>query len=80
MLYLCSYELFKERMGGADGNNKGNNNDTSFAVHFAGGMLAEAIACIIYVPVDVLKERMQVSNTYRNTSPWSFRTVEAWGY
>lgn len=65
MLYLCSYELFKERMGSSDTGKSGD--DTSFAVHFAGGMLAEAIACIIYVPVDVLKERMQVSNTYRNT-------------
>ena len=62
MLYLCSYEFIKERMGGG-----GDNNNTSFVVHFFGGMLAEAIACIIYVPVDVLKERMQVSNTYRNT-------------
>mmetsp|Transcript_19477 Transcript_19477/g.40774 ORF Transcript_19477/g.40774 Transcript_19477/m.40774 type:complete len:369 (+) Transcript_19477:143-1249(+) len=31
-----------------------------FMIHFASGMLAEALACIIYVPVDVVKERMQV--------------------
>eukprot|EP00970_Alexandrium_tamarense_P011326 scaffold2449_cov188-Alexandrium_tamarense.AAC.24 len=31
-----------------------------FLVHFASGVLAEAVACIIYVPVDVIKERMQV--------------------
>ena len=31
-----------------------------FAVHFSSGMFAEAVACTIYVPVDVVKERMQV--------------------
>jgi len=31
-----------------------------FIVHFMSGMLAETICCIIYVPVDVVKERMQV--------------------
>lgn len=31
-----------------------------FAVHFSSGMFAEAVTCIIYVPVDVVKERMQV--------------------
>lgn len=34
-----------------------------FAIHFASGMLAEALACIIYVPVDVVKERMQVQRS-----------------
>ena len=62
MLYLCSYEWMKQTMGAAD-----HSNDSSFLVHFGGGMFAEAIACIIYVPVDVLKERLQVSNDYRNS-------------
>ena len=31
-----------------------------FTVHFMSGMLAETVCCIIYVPVDVVKERMQV--------------------
>lgn len=62
MLYLCSYDYIKEEMGGNDASSS-----SSFMVHFAGGMLAEAIACIIYVPVDVLKERMQVQNTYRSS-------------
>jgi len=34
-----------------------------FTIHFASGMLAEALACIIYVPVDVVKERMQVQRS-----------------
>ena len=29
-------------------------------MHFISGMLAEAVTCTIYVPVDVVKERMQV--------------------
>lgn len=62
MIYLCSYEVIKERLGGDDGDSS-----SSFMVHFVGGMLAEAIACLIYVPVDVLKERLQVQNTYRNS-------------
>lgn len=34
--------------------------DEYFMVHFFSGMLAETIACVIYVPVDVIKERLQV--------------------
>ncbi|KAL7563329.1 hypothetical protein ACA910_016684 [Epithemia clementina (nom. ined.)] len=33
-----------------------------FAVHFSSGMIAEAVACIVYVPVDVIKERLQVQH------------------
>jgi hypothetical protein len=63
VLYLCSYELAKDRLteewesrthlqleqSGGD-----------FFVHFASGMIAESICCVLYVPVDVVKERMQV--------------------
>ena len=31
-----------------------------FLIHFSSGMLAETIACLVYVPVDVIKERLQV--------------------
>ena len=58
MLYLCSYDLAKERLthlSGADGGNL-------FAVHFTAGMIAESISCIVFVPVDVIKERMQVQH------------------
>ena len=58
MLYLCSYELLKTRieafMPGSGDN---------FAVHFSCGMMAETISCVIYVPVDVVKERMQVQHS-----------------
>lgn len=42
-----------------------------FAVHFMSGMLAEAVTCIIYVPVDVIKERMQVQQIKGNASAYN---------
>ena len=71
MIYLCSYDIIKHRLSSIS-----HRQETNFMVHFASGMLAEAIACIIYVPVDVIKERLQVqhssfaqgsSNNYRNS-------------
>ena len=57
VLYLTSYEILKDSYDG-------NQHCHSLGVHyFLAGMLAEAIACIIYVPVDVIKERLQVSGT-----------------
>ena len=57
MTYLCTYEWIKTRL------TQSHTNTTTipeFAIHFGAGMIAEAIACIIYVPVDVIKERLQV--------------------
>mmetsp|Transcript_60041 Transcript_60041/g.178009 ORF Transcript_60041/g.178009 Transcript_60041/m.178009 type:complete len:354 (+) Transcript_60041:218-1279(+) len=71
MAYLCGYEFFKGRMStylgvkGAAGENKNGESFGAFRgflVHFASGMLAETIVCIIYVPVDVVKERLQVQH------------------
>jgi len=48
-----------------------------FTVHFMSGMLAETVCCIIYVPVDVVKERMQVQQQQykqmKNTSETYYR-------
>ena len=66
MLYLCSYELCKVRLGALlddDDVAKGGGGGREFALHFSCGMLAETIACVIYVPVDVVKERMQVQHS-----------------
>lgn len=59
-LYFGSYELFKKH---------------SFKIQFlqdhpslsylAGGLFAEAIACVIFVPVDVIKERRQVQSNLK---------------
>lgn len=56
MIYFCSYEWVKGSIS------KGEAALPEFATYFGAGMFAETIACLIYVPVDVIKERMQVQN------------------
>lgn len=58
MLYFTSYEWSKRALGtrGFDGGAPG--------VHFASGLFAEAVACVVFVPVDVVKERVQVHRDY----------------
>ena len=51
-LYFGSYEYFKSRSYDNEMLTK-----NRFVAHLAGGMFAEAISCIIFVPVDVIKER-----------------------
>ena len=58
MVYLCSYDIIKDRLSTLN-----TRQDADFMVHFAAGMLAETLACIIYVPVDVIKERLQVQHS-----------------
>ena len=71
VLYLTGYAFFRDTFSSLvsdwDGSNNSSNNNKptltqlqEFSVHFSSGMLAEAGTCIIYVPVDVVKERMQV--------------------
>jgi hypothetical protein len=69
VLYLTGYAFFRDLLssaasgwrGGEGGSSSSSSVDeNSFVVHFASGMLAEAVSCVIYVPVDVVKERMQV--------------------
>lgn len=55
VLYLTTYEQLKRGSDGGDGGTT-----TSFTTHFLAGLAAEAVACSIYVPVDVVKERLQV--------------------
>ena len=55
-LYFTSYELLKLRLSKYE-------HLSSFSVYLSSGMLAEAVCCIIYVPVDVVKERLQVYQT-----------------
>jgi hypothetical protein len=57
-LYFGAYEWFKQhayRSGILSEQNK-------FAYHFWGGIFAETIACILFVPIDVVKERRQVQS------------------
>jgi len=53
VLYLTSYDLLKRKL------------PDSPLGHFASGILAEAVACVVYVPVDVVKERLQVQSVHR---------------
>lgn len=76
VLYLTGYAFFRDTIssavskwneGDATIQHAGRNvippqltEGQQFAVDFLSGMLAETIACIVYVPVDVIKERRQV--------------------
>ena len=54
-LYFGSYEYFKKRSLESEYLQK-----HPFLSYLAGGMFAEAVACILFVPIDVIKERRQV--------------------
>jgi Mitochondrial carrier protein len=63
VLYLTAYEQLKGQQPQDDHDSSSTSSSTSsssFATHFLAGLTAEALACSIYVPVDVLKERLQV--------------------
>ena len=51
-LYFGSYELFKTQTLELDYMKKHPN-----IAYLSGGMFAEIVACLIFVPVDVIKER-----------------------
>lgn len=57
IIYLCSYDIFKQKLLSA-----GDHNEENVFVHFLSGILAETVACLIYVPVDVIKERCQIQH------------------
>jgi hypothetical protein len=40
---------------------------SNFVIHFGSGMLAEAVSCVVFVPVDVIKERLQVQHGTRTS-------------
>ena len=56
-LYFGSYEFFKQRTLQIDFFSQ-----HPFVAYLSGGMFAEAVACLIFVPVDVIKERRQVQS------------------
>jgi Mitochondrial carrier protein len=61
VVYLCTYEIVKAELS--------TDRAPPFLTHFMAGMIAETIACIIYVPVDVVKERMQVQHAATPSIP-----------
>jgi hypothetical protein len=60
VLYFGSYEFFKKHSLLVK-----NFSDSEFLIYFLGGMFAETISCLIFVPVDVIKERMQVQSSLK---------------
>ncbi|KAL7465029.1 hypothetical protein ACHAXS_007843 [Conticribra weissflogii] len=52
-------------------NSSGLSNGQEFIVHFSSGMLAETVTCIVYVPVDVVKERMQVQQAIKSATSFN---------
>ena len=56
-LYFGSYEFFKKNTLEFEYFQK-----NPFISYLAGGMFAELIACLLFVPVDVIKERRQVQS------------------
>ena len=65
MAYLCSYDWIKER---TREQRIVSSKIPESLIHFSSGMLAEIIACLIYVPVDVIKERLQVQTQNQSFS------------
>lgn len=59
VIYLCGYEMAKNQLSEHWSSDSAAGSG-DFFMHFTAGMIAETISCIIYVPVDVIKERMQV--------------------
>ena len=55
-LYFTAYETIRAGLGGVVGGSYAENT----VVHLAAGFLAEAVSCVVFTPLDVVKERMQV--------------------
>jgi Mitochondrial carrier protein len=80
VVYLCSYEYFKAHLldvatkdARTNAGNAGEEPAATFLVHFVSGLLAETVACLVYVPVDVIKERLQVqhaTDSFRYKGGW----------
>ena len=55
-LYLTSYDAAKNALLAASPVMAGHD----FLAHFAAGMVAETFSCVLWVPIDVTKERLQI--------------------
>lgn len=64
-LYFSSYELGKKLLLAYP-----RINESPFLAYLAGGLFAETCACLIFVPIDVIKERLQVQT---NLKLYSYR-------
>lgn len=71
-LYISSYEHAKDYLKGLQEGEGKRHHIPDPALHVAAGLFAEAVSCIIWVPMDVVKERLQsqhsgVEGRYRSS-------------
>lgn len=69
-MYITSYEFLKPLLSTQG-------SETAFLGHFLAGMGAEAFSCLIFVPVDVIKERLQVQRTVSTATSTSAFAVSS---
>jgi len=63
-LYFTTYEVAKSRLLGTRSlMQEREQPSTAFLAHFTAGLLAELASCTLWVPIDVVKERLQVQST-----------------
>ena len=62
-IYMTSYEMSKSILS-----QQRYFIDSSFLTYFTAGMIAESMCCTIFVPVDVIKERLQVQITSKDST------------
>lgn len=81
-LYFTTYEFARARLAsasslnassaGSDSEGSGRSGaeaEAPFFVNFASGVVAETVSCVLWVPVDVVKERMQIQRLPRASQP-----------
>eukprot|EP00471_Norrisiella_sphaerica_P006007 CAMPEP_0184489532 /NCGR_PEP_ID=MMETSP0113_2-20130426/15740_1 /TAXON_ID=91329 /ORGANISM="Norrisiella sphaerica, Strain BC52" /LENGTH=262 /DNA_ID=CAMNT_0026873017 /DNA_START=87 /DNA_END=872 /DNA_ORIENTATION=- len=61
-IYWTSYEASKKTLLGSKYMKK-----NPSLCHFCSGVVAEMVSCILWVPIDVVKERLQVQNDLKST-------------
>lgn len=61
-LYLTSYEVSKDSLHSIELFRQ-----SPSLLYLGAGMLAEAVSCVLWVPIDVIKERMQVQTKLLGT-------------
>ena len=69
-LYLTSYEVSKRWLNAVAGDSV-----WQPALHFTSGLLAETVSCVLWVPIDIVKERMQVQAVLPANSPLHYTST-----
>eukprot|EP01084_Bolivina_argentea_P136065 239670_1 len=76
-LYFTSYESTRRHL-----NKYEYFNTNAYLSDFCGGLMAEVVSCVFWVPIDVIKERMQIQSQldpqhrYKSTSDAIYRMMK----